>query len=65
MFKIKCWWNKKEKYDLKQTVERVAILCSNCGKETLIYVDLFENDYQEKSQILYWIQYYTMLVWYG
>ena len=32
MFKIKCWWNKKEKYDLKQAVERVAIRCSNCGK---------------------------------
>ena len=27
MFKIKCWWNKKEKYDIKQTVEKVDIRC--------------------------------------
>ena len=32
MFKIKCWWNKKEKDDEKQSVEKVAIRCSNCGK---------------------------------
>ena len=32
MFKIKCWWNKKEKYDQKQTVEKVSIRCSDCGK---------------------------------
>ena len=32
MFKIKCWWNKKEKGDIKKTVEKVAIRCGNCGK---------------------------------
>ena len=47
MFKIKCWWNKKEKDDLKQTVEKFAIIYSHCGKETMIDVDLLENDYQE------------------
>ena len=47
MFKIKCWWNKKERDDLKYNVEKVAIRCSNCGKETMIYVDLLETDYQE------------------
>ena len=46
-FKIKCWWNKKEKDDLKQTVEKFAIIYSHCGKETMIDVDLLENDYQE------------------
>ena len=46
MFKIKCWWNKKEKYDLKQTVEKVAITCSNFLKQTIIDVDLLETDYQ-------------------
>ena len=40
MFKIKCWWNKKEKGDLKQTVEKVAIRCSKC-------VYLLETNYQE------------------
>ena len=45
MFKIKCWWNKKEKYD-KKTLEKVAIICSNCGKETMIDVDILETDYQ-------------------
>ena len=47
MFKIKCWWNKKEKDYQKQTVEKVAIRCSNCGKETMIDFDLLETDYQE------------------
>ena len=32
MFKVKRWWNKKEKDDLKQTVEKFAIRCCNCGK---------------------------------
>ena len=40
MFRIKCWRNKKEKYDIKQTVEKVAVICSNYGKETMIDVDL-------------------------
>ena len=47
MFKIKCWWNPSE-YDLKQTVVKVAIRCSNCGKETMIYVDILDTTYQEK-----------------
>ena len=47
MFKIKCWWNKKERYNLKQTVEKVSIRCNNYGKETMLDVDLLENDYQE------------------
>ena len=47
MFKIKCWRNKKEKCDLKQTVEKVAIRCSNRGKETIKNVDLLETNYQE------------------
>ena len=46
MFKIKCWWNQMED-DLKQKVERVAIRCSNCGKETMIYVDFWDTTYQE------------------
>ena len=37
----------KEKNDLKQIVEKVAIICSNCGKETMIDLDLLETDYQE------------------
>ena len=46
MFKIKCWWNQRE-YNLKQTVEKVAIRCSNCGKETMIGVYIFYTTYQE------------------
>ena len=46
MFKIICWWNPKED-DLKQTVEKNAIRCSNCGKETMINVDILDNTYQE------------------
>ena len=26
---------------------KVAIRCSNCGKQTMIYLDILENDYQE------------------
>ena len=44
MFKIKFWRNKKEKDYIKQTVEKVAIGCSNCGKETMIDVDLLETN---------------------
>ena len=47
MFKMKCWWNKKETGDLKHTVENVAIICSNSVKETMIYVDLLETTYQD------------------
>ena len=46
MFRIKCWWNKREDY-LKETVEKVAIRCSNCGKETIIDVDVLDTTYQE------------------
>ena len=42
MFKIKCWWNPRENY-LKQTTEKVAIRCSNLGKETLIDVDILNT----------------------
>ena len=46
MFKIKCGWNPR-KDDLKQTVEKVTIRCSNCGKETMIDVDILYTTYQE------------------
>ena len=46
MVKIKCWWNKTEKDYMKQTVEKIAIRCSNRGKEKIIDVDLLETDYQ-------------------
>ena len=45
MFKIKCWWNKKEKDDLKQILEKVAIRCTNCVKETMIDVDFLGTIY--------------------
>ena len=45
MFKIICWWNPRED-DLKQTVEKNAIRCSNCGKETMIGVDILDTTYQ-------------------
>ena len=47
MFGIKCWLNKKEKYDLKQTVEKVSIRCSNFGKKTMIDLNPLEANYQE------------------
>ena len=47
MFKIKCWWNKKEKYYIKKTVGTFAIRCRNCRKETMIDLNILETDYQE------------------
>ena len=47
MFKIKCWWNKKGKGDPKQAEEKVAQRCNNCGKETIIDLDILETDNQE------------------
>ena len=46
MFKIKCLWNQRED-DLKQTVVKVAIRCSNCGKENMIDVDNIHTPYQD------------------
>ena len=45
MFKIKCWWNQREDV-LKQTVEKFAIRCSSCGKETMIDVNFLDTTYQ-------------------
>ena len=46
MFKIIYWRNPRED-DLKQTVVKVAIGCSNCGKETIIDVDNLNTTYQD------------------
>ena len=40
MFKICCWYNTGE--DEKNTAEKIAIKCSNCGKETIIDMELPE-----------------------
>ena len=47
MFKNKFWRNKKEKGDLKQTVDLFSIRCSNYGKEIMIDVDFWNTTYQE------------------
>ena len=41
-----CWWNQRE-YDLKKTVENVAIRCSSYGKETMLDVDCLDTTYPE------------------
>ena len=43
---MKCWQNPRED-DIKQTVVKVAIICSNCGKETIIDVDNINTNYQD------------------
>ena len=45
MFKIRCRYNPEE--DDKNTVENIAIRCSNCGKETMIYMDKMTTTYQD------------------
>ena len=46
MFKIKCWWHPRE-YEIKKTVVKVAIICSNCGKETIIDRDNMNTNHQD------------------
>ena len=45
MFNIKCWWNQRED-EIKRLVVKVAIRCSNCGKETIIDVSHMNTTYQ-------------------
>ena len=45
IFNNKCWWNPWED-DLKQTVVKDVIRCSNGGKEKMIYVDNLNTTYQ-------------------
>ena len=65
MFKIKFWWNKKEKEEIKQTVETFAIRCSSCGKETMIDVNLLDTTYQEivKTFVLNTTLHHVGMVW--
>ena len=42
MFKIKCWWNPGED-EVKHTGVKIAIMCSNFEKETMIYVDMLNT----------------------
>ena len=46
MFKIKCWWNPR-KDEIKHTGVKIAIRCSNCGKETMIDLDMLNTTYQD------------------
>ena len=45
MFKVKFWWSPRE-YEIKNTGVNIAISCSNCGKETMIDVDMLNTTYQ-------------------
>ena len=45
MFKIRCWYNKG--HNDKNKVGNIAIECSNCGKETVIYMDNMNTTYQD------------------
>ena len=44
MFSIRCWYNKV--HDDQNKVENIAIRCSHCGKETMIYMDNINAKYQ-------------------
>ena len=46
MFKIKCWWNTRG-YEIKHTGVKVAIRWIDCGKETIIDVDIMNTTYQD------------------
>ena len=44
MFKIKCWYSPGGVGKIQQ---KKSIRCSNCGKETIIYVDNLNTTYQD------------------
>ena len=46
MFKVKCLWNTRE-YEIKHTGIKFAIRYGNCGKETIIDVDIVNTTYQD------------------
>ena len=46
IFEIKCWWNTRED-EIKHIGVKVSIRCSNCGKETMIYVDKMNTTNQD------------------
>ena len=46
MFKIECWYSPGEA-EIKNTGEKIAIRCSSCRKETMIYVDNLNTTYQD------------------
>ena len=45
MFKIKCWYSLRGVE--KNTAEKIAIRCSNCGKEIIINVNIMNTTYQD------------------
>ena len=45
MFRIKCWYSSGEVE--KNTTEKIAKKCSNCGKETIIDIDIMNTIYQD------------------
>ena len=45
MFQIKCWYGPGGA-EIK-IWQKIAIRCSNCGKETIIYVDNLNITYQD------------------
>ena len=45
MFKIQCWWKMRED-EIKHTGVKKYLRCSNCGKETIIDVDIMNTIYQ-------------------
>ena len=44
MFQISFWYNKG--HDDQNKVEHIAVRCSNCGKETSLYVDNMNTKYK-------------------
>ena len=45
IFKSKCWYNPRED-EIQNTGVKISIRCSNCEKETMIDVDIFDTTYQ-------------------
>ena len=64
MFKIKCWLNTKED-EIKHTWVKVYIRCINCGKETMIDVDIMNTTYQDiiTTFVMYTMLNYVGMLW--
>ena len=64
MFKIKCWYSPGED-EIKKYRGKIAIRCSNCGKETMIDVDILDTVYQDiiKKIVLNTMLHHVGMLW--
>ena len=64
MFRIKCWWNPRED-EIKHTGVKKSVRCINCGKGTMIDVDIMNTTYKDiiTTFVLNIMLYHVGMLW--